>query len=157
MRLFAYFFVNLHRINKVILKHVLSLITMNTKVPEHYLLCYNSSCALAEKCLGNEKDPVVTVVNPLLNGGESCKYFRQHRTVRMAYGMQHAFDNVLAKDIAAIRSSFRRHFGNGPYYSRVKGTRPITPQDQKFINEEFSRNGYKDEVVFDRYEDEIEW
>jgi len=45
-------------------------------MPEHYLLCFNDECVLADECLhrlaarsGRQKDEVVTAVNPVRCSG----------------------------------------------------------------------------------------
>ena len=134
------------------------------KMPEHYLLCYNTSCKLAENCLhrlgavyGNPKDVIVKAVNPKNYNGVSCKYYRPKKTVKMAYGMLHCYDKVLSKDIANLRSDIIQHFGNGSYYERRNGNHPITPEEQQFICKQFQKYGYPEGTVFDQYVDEIDW
>lgn len=129
-----------------------------TGVPEHYVLCYNDNCSKAQTCLrrivakGNYvKDNIVSAVNPALYGGDKCSYYAPNTPVRLAYGMLHTFDNILARDIAAMRNDLREHFGNGSYYRRRNGTQPITPEDQQFIARMFKKYGYDIEPVFDCY------
>ena len=102
------------------------------EVPEHYLLCFNDNCSKAQTCLhrivaqGNYiKDNVVNAVNPARFNETNCTYYAPNTPVRLAYGMLHIFDNVLARDIAAMRNELREHFGNGSYYLRRNGTLPI--------------------------------
>ena len=53
------------------------------KMPEHYLLCFNDECALAENCLHR-----LAARNPVCNGGESCRYYKPNKVSTMAYGMK---------------------------------------------------------------------
>ncbi|MBP5323407.1 MAG: hypothetical protein J6Y84_06400 [Bacteroidaceae bacterium] len=133
-------------------------------IPKEYLRCFNDSCVRAESCLRhiaakqeNTTEETLSVVNPALNSGTSCKFFRPDTTVRMAYGMQHSFDKVLAKDIAAMRKAFLRQFSNSSYYRRRNGQIPISPEEQEFICGVFRSFGYSDENIFDRYEEETAW
>lgn len=133
------------------------------KRPEHYLYCYNETCALAEQCLRYQaakhttpKESVIQVVNAAASSGK-CPYFKEMKIVRMAYGMRHIYDKVLANDIAALRKSIAEHFGNGSYYKRRNAKHPITPKEQEYILRQFGRFGYSEGVEFDEYRDEVEW
>lgn len=133
-------------------------------MPKHYLLCYNDACSQADTCLrrlaaqhGRPADLIVQAVNPQLNSGPSCRYYKPQNVVRMAYGMLHTYDSVLATDIVPLRRAITDSFGNGSYYLRRNGKRVITPDEQQRINQLFRDYGYPDGAVFDRYADEIEW
>ena len=65
------------------------------EAPEHYLLCYNTTCGKAKTCLhqlvacaGINKDAIVECVNPAVNEGENCTYYQQDHIVQMAYGIR---------------------------------------------------------------------
>jgi len=131
-------------------------------MPEHYMLCFNDKCALADECLhrlaarsGRQTDEVVTAVNPVRNSGKSCRYFKPNKVATMAYGMKGSFHEVKADHIASLRNVLIHHFGRGSYYLRRNGLRPITPEEQQFISSIFSNYGY--ETKFDRMEEETEW
>ena len=131
-------------------------------MPEHYLLCFNDNCALADECLhrlaarsGRQKDEVVTAVNPVRYSGKSCRYYKPNKVATMAYGMKGSFHEVKADHIASLRNVLIHHFGRGSYYLRRNGLRPITPEEQQFISSIFSNYGY--ETKFDRMEEETEW
>lgn len=135
-----------------------------SNIPKHYLLCYNETCELAANCLHrlatqheNTEDVILQTVNPKLNSGKSCRYYKPKKVERIAYGMQHTYDKILATDIASLRGAIIAHFGNGSYYLRRNGKQPITPKEQQYINKLFRSHGYPDGAVFDKYVDEIEW
>ena len=131
-------------------------------MPEHYLLCFNDDCALADECLhrlaarsGRQKDEVVTAVNPVCNSEKSCRYYKPNKVVTMAYGMVDSFHEVKADDIAALRNTLINHFGRGSYYLRRNGLRAITPKEQQYSDSVFRKFGYK--VKYDRTEEETQW
>lgn len=131
-------------------------------MPEHYLLCFNDECSMADECLhrlaarsGRQKDEVVTAVNPVRCSGKSCRYYKPNKVATMAYGMKGSFHEVKADHIASLRNVLIHHFGRGSYYLRRNGLRPITPEEQQFISSIFSNHGY--ETKFDRMEEETEW
>lgn len=131
-------------------------------MPKHYLLCFNNECSLADKCLhrlaarsGQQKDEVVTAVNPVRCSGERCQYYQENKVVTIAYGMVDSFHHVKADDIAVLRNTLINHFGRGSYYLRRNGLHPIMPEEQQYISSVFRQFGY--EVTFDRTEEETEW
>lgn len=131
-------------------------------MPEHYLLCFNDDCALADECLhrlaarsGRQTDELVTAVNRVRNSGKSCRYYKPNKVVTMAYGMVDSFHDVKADHIASLRNTLINHFGRGSYYLRRNGLRAITPDEQQYISSIFSHYGY--ETKFDRMEEETEW
>jgi hypothetical protein len=131
-------------------------------MPEHYVLCFNDECALADECLhrlaarsGRQKDEVVTAVNPVCNSGKSCRYYKPNKVATMAYGMKGSFHEVKADHIASLRNHLISHFGRGSYYLRRNGLRPITPDEQQYIASVFRNYGY--ELKFDRTEEETQW
>ena len=133
-------------------------------MPANYLHCYNESCELAETCLhqivarlGISTNSIVKTVNPKYNHGAACRYYRSNEPVRMAYGMSHTYDDVLAADIVPLRRAINSHFGNGMYYKRRNGEKAITPDEQEYISRVFRNHGYPEGASFDRYEDELKW
>ena len=131
-------------------------------MPEHYLLCFNDECPLANNCLhriaaqsGQQKDELVWAVNPKQCCGESCRHYMENKVVTMAYGMVDSFHEVKADDIAALRNTLINHFGRGSYYLRRNGLRAITPKEQQYIDSVFRKFGYK--VKYDRTEEETQW
>ena len=131
-------------------------------MPEHYLLCFNDECPLADNCLhrlaarsGRQKDEVALAVNPARCNGKSCRHYKENKVVTMAYGMKDSFHEVKADHISALRKTLIYHFGHGSYYLRRNGLRPITPDEQKLISSIFRKFGY--EAKYDRMEEETQW
>lgn len=131
-------------------------------MPEHYLLCFNDECVLADECLhrlaarsGRQKDELATAVNPMFCSGESCRYYKPNKKAMMAYGMKDSFHEVKVDHIVALRNTLISHFGRGSYYLRRNGLRPITPEEQQTISGIFHHFGY--EAKFDRMVEETQW
>lgn len=131
-------------------------------MPEHYLLCFNDDCVLADECLhrlaarsGRQMDELVTAVNPACCSGKKCRRFKQNKVATMAYGMIDSFHEVKADHIASLRNTLINHFGRGSYYLRRNGLRAITPEEQQYIGSVFRQFGY--EVKYDRMEEETQW
>ena len=131
-------------------------------MPEHYMLCFNDECPLADSCLhrlaarsGRQKDELVTAVNPARCNGDSCRHYKENKVVTMAYGMVDSFHEVKADHIASLRNTLINHFGRGSYYLRRNGLRAITPEEQQYIGSIFRSFGY--EARYDRTEEETQW
>ena len=131
-------------------------------MPEHYLLCFNDDCPLADTCLrrlaarsGRVKDETVLAVNPARFCGDNCPSYKENKVATLAYGMKHSFHEVKADHIARLRGALIRHFGGGSYYLRRNGLRAITPEEQQYIGSVFQQYGY--EIHFDRTEEETLW
>lgn len=86
--------------------------------PKHYLLCYNTTCKKAKTCLHQivaceniNKEKIVQCVNPSVNSGENCDYYKADRIVRIAYGMEHTFEQSTGsrycKDSRCARQALR--------------------------------------------------
>lgn len=134
------------------------------RMPEHYLLCFNGQCELAESCLhwlatqhGNPKDEFVRAVNPRVCSGRSCRNYRPKRIVTAAFGMLHTFDNVKAKDIAAMRKHIQNYFCRSSYYVRRNGKHRISSEEQAFVSQVFRSYGYTDGATFDCYTEDFDW
>ena len=132
------------------------------KMPKHYLMCFNEECELADSCLRRLaarnkmlNDEVVTAVNPAVNSGRQCKYYKENKLDPIAYGMVDSFHEVKADHISALRNTLINYFGRGSYYLRRNGLRPIPPEEQEYIAGVFRSFGY--EVKFDRVEKETAW
>ena len=131
-------------------------------MPEHYMLCFNDDCPVADECLhrlaarsGRQTDDVVSAVNPVRYSGKSCRYYKPNKVSTMAYGMVDSFHEVKADHIASLRNMLIHHFGRGSYYLRRNGLRPITPEEQQYISSVFRRFGY--EVKYDKTIEETQW
>ena len=131
-------------------------------MPKHYTVCFQTECPLATKCLrrivaqeGVLEDSVVFAVNPARHHGEKCKYFRENKMVRMAYGMVNSYEDVKARHIVRLRRAIINYFGRGSYYLRRNGKHAITPKEQQYIASVFSKYGY--EVQFDSFKEEVQW
>ena len=140
------------------MKNNLDLKTM----PKNYTVCLSKDCPRAEQCLrylavcdNYLTSQQLTVVNPAVNHGEKCKFYRENKVVTMAYGMKDSFHEVKADHLAPLHKALAEEFGRSNFYRLRDGSMTITPQKQHLIRKIFRRFGY--EVVFDRMKDDIFW
>lgn len=130
-----------------------------SKVPSWYVLCTNNDCPLKDNCLrflAGENAPesleLATCVMPkVLKNGE-CRWFDEITVGVWAAGFTRMFDKVLKKDYSAMRKSITAYLhGTKFYYEYKRGEKPLSPQQQLWIQNYVKSLGYEWEVEFDRY------
>ena len=132
-----------------------------SQLPHNWPICYVADCPRKAECMryqvflntspGRTQYPCVL---PTVLKKETCPHFHPIRKVQMAYGFRNIFTNVLARDIATMRSELAAYLGGGGTYYRYRnGKRPLTPTQQAWIQKMFRRYGYTEEVFFDNYKD----
>ncbi len=68
----------------------------------------------------------------------------------LAQGMSNIYDTVDTATASAIKQELQDHFGKGLYYRMKSGEKNITPEQQHYIAETFSRHGVDAPPVYDR-------
>jgi len=135
------------------------------EVPHGYTHCMNEQCPRSAECLRflvglhiSKETPTFSQVNPAYveEQGE-CRYFREIRTIRLAFGFKRIFDNLPHKKAEKIRDIIYRHFGRNTYYRSRSQERPIQPKDQDFILQTFIKEGIEEAPVFEKYIDQYDW
>ena len=126
-------------------------------VPSWYALCTNSQCPLRDDCLhylagasAPESLETATCVMPkVLNNGQ-CRLYDKKTVVVWAEGFSHLYDQVLKNDYTTIRKTITGYLhGAKQYYEYMRGTRPLSPEQQRWITDYMAQCGY--EVTFDRH------
>ena len=129
-------------------------------VPKDYPLCFNDECTRKASCMHFQTH--LTMPQDRLTGpsiyptawqdGE-CKYYREKRLVKKAWGFTHLYDQVPKRDLAEARLSVRSSFsgGNGPYYRVHHGENMISPEKQDEIMKILAQFGSTDGIRFDHY------
>lgn len=134
--------------------------------PVGYVHCLKGECQQAMNCLRYQltlrmpaERPFVTVVNPanVNNNSEVCPYFREDKTIRLAYGMTHLYDSLTYKQANAVKRQLYTYFGRSMYYRIRNKERAITPKEQAFIQTVFERNGVEEKPTFDTYVEQYDW
>lgn len=68
----------------------------------------------------------------------------------MAQGMSNIYDDVSTSVASAIKQELVEHFGQGLYYRMKNGEKPISPEQQAYIIETFTKHGATTPPVFDK-------
>ncbi len=86
-----------------------------------------------------------------------CEHFMQIHLVKMAYGLEKMLDELRKKDVKVFKSSMISYFGSRTSYYRYKlGQTRIIPEQQQYILQWCKDQGYEN-MVFDRYTEELDY
>ncbi|MBO5613744.1 MAG: hypothetical protein J5905_04475 [Prevotella sp.] len=86
-----------------------------------------------------------------MRGGD-CKFFKEIRLVRVAYGFTAMFKEVKNKDVAQLRKDvFGLLSGRSTYYRYHRGEYKLLPEQQEAVKAFFAKHGYTENVSFDHY------
>lgn len=125
---------------------------------EKYIVCYNSSCPLHQRCLRYDvgayvkpSQRILTAVNPHYNkaAGGQCDMFADNTPVRMNVGMRHFYDEMPARIARRIKQRLIDHNCRRTYYKYHNGELPITPSMQAFIERVCQEEGWTGALVFE--------
>lgn len=123
--------------------------------------CFNSQCPMHDDCIhyvtgmflddGHNRG---CAIFPSACHDGKCKYFRQARKIKMAWGFKKLFYNVKQRDASIIRVHLKCYLGShSKYYRYANGIYKLTPEQQERILNIFKRYGYTQGLEFDHYED----
>lgn len=133
-------------------------------LPKDYIFCFLSECPKSKDCArffagqhtGSRE--LGTVVLPAAMNKGKCKCFQQLRKIHGAWGFNKLFDEVKAKDAPSLRKAIKEYLGgNGTYYLYQHGKKLLTPEQQEWIMSLFRRYGYRDELLFEGYQEAYDW
>lgn len=139
--------------------------------PTNYSHCFASpeQCSRCGSCLrsyaaelkANDFRPLMCV-HPLyiekVAQGQPCEYYRKRQFVTIAYGFTHMYDTIPTKLASELKCEIQsRYLSRDIYYRARKGERPLTPQDQEFIAEQFKQLGIEGTPHYDRTEEHLDW
>ena len=129
------------------------------QIPPSYVRCFQGDCPLADTCTRflagqciPEGQECGAAVYPTARRDGDCKYYRQTRVIRAAYGFKALFAEAKQKDSTPLRNRVKEYLGgHGTYYRYLHGERPLMPEQQEWILNLFRRNGYTEDLCFDGY------
>lgn len=135
------------------------------KVPDEYLYCFNAGCPKEKDCIHHFAAEHVAssvkqgqaVFPTALQGDEACGKFKQKRLIKAAWGFSPLFEDVKERHSTILRNKIKDFLGgNGTYYRYHHGDRLLTPEQQAWILDLFSRYGY-DGLHFGGYQEVWDW
>ena len=129
-------------------------------IPWGYDCCFNANCQLRDKCLHyqayllrtDERAFGPAIYPDALKNG-ACKYFREAKPEKMAWGFTHLYDNIPPFRQSEARRSVHAYLGSGMgvYYRYHHGERLLSPRKQQDILNILAMYGSTDGVAFDHY------
>jgi len=127
--------------------------------PKSWYNCFNSACPKAGECMhfmtGKNVPDDVTLGNAIYpnacKNGE-CRFFKQIRMMRGAYGFNTMLNDLKRKDEELLRGMITDYLGsNTTYYKFNRGEKLLTPEQQEWILALFRKYGYTGEKEFEGY------
>lgn len=136
-----------------------------SKVAPTWRYCFCSDCERHEECLRYQTGLHLpddklwgNAVFPTACKNGDCKYFKEIRAVRVAYGFNATFREVMNKDVTSLRKDvFALLGGRSTYYRHHRGEYKLLPEQQEAISALFAKYGYTENVIFDHYCDVLDF
>ena len=127
--------------------------------PKSWRNCFNDTCPKAEECMHhltgkNIPDNLTCgdTVYPNACKDGKCRYFKQIRVMRGAYGFNAILSQFPRTSEERLRAVIKNYLGgHGTYYDYNKGRKLLTPEQQERIVNLFRNNGYTGECEFEGY------
>lgn len=133
---------------------------------DNYPVCFSEKCPLREHCLHSilasytPKDRIyITCVN-LLNPqtqGEDCPQYRKDEPVRMPIGLSTIYYDMPSRIERAIKNHLINVYSRKRYYEYHNGTRPMTPDVERYVRQTIKNFGWPQEPNFAGYVEEYLW
>ncbi|MBM6992922.1 MAG: hypothetical protein I3J02_06640 [Prevotella sp.] len=130
-------------------------------VPPTWPICFLTGCSLASACLRHKAGEHLPAdltfgpaVYPTALSEDRCRWFKETRVMRGAWGFNTIFSDVKLRDSHTLRLALHDYLGSkGSYYRYHSGERLLSPEQQEWIVALFRSKGYEDHLSFDGYSD----
>lgn len=130
-----------------------------------FRVCCKESCTRKEECLRyyvwknyTENENTIICINPLFDGlKDECQFFRQIQPIKLAYGFDKSmYDELPKKKSERLWNKIHNYFGNAEYYRYLRGEKPLFPDQQQFLEQEFRKTGYQGEFLYLKVEEDYD-
>lgn len=130
-----------------------------SQVPSWYTICTNGNCPLCQSCMrylagshAPESLETAVCVMPHMAKDGRCRLYDKKTVVVMAAGFTTLYDQVSKADYTRMRKAITKYLhGAKMYYEYKDGRRALNPEQQKWIKDYVSSQGYDFEVKFDGF------
>ena len=133
---------------------------------ENYQVCYSQICPLREHCLHSilssytPKDRIyifsVNLNNPKMQCAD-CPQFRKDEPIRMPTGLATIYYDMPGRIERAIKNHLINVYSRKRYYEYHNGTRPMTPDVERYVRQVIINAGWTEEPNFNSYVEEYLW
>lgn len=136
-----------------------------TSAPTDYPVCHHADCPQAATCLHQQaysellkKNNYLRLINPCKCSKDGkCKFYRDSKPVVYARGFINFQKNMFPGQYQTFMMILTHKFGRNPYYERRRGETALSPQEQDIVLAALRKAGVKEELRFDKYEENINW
>lgn len=134
-------------------------------IPADFDICLHEDCPRAASCLRQiaykpllEHNRILHLVNPIrCTKDDKCPYYRNSTPITYARGFTNMQRRMFPEQYYRFMSILQSRFGRNAYYERRKGNFALTPKEQKLVLRALRQAGVKEEMKFDRYEENLNW
>ena len=133
---------------------------------DNYPVCFSETCPLREHCLHRilasykPKDRIyitsVNLLNPQMQG-EDCPQYRNDEPVRLPVGLSTIYYDMPSRIERAIKNHLINVYSRKRYYEYHNGTRPMTPDVERYVRQTIKNFGWSQEPNFAGYVEEYLW
>ena len=133
---------------------------------DNYPACFSETCPLREHCLHRiltsykPKDRIyitcVNLQNPQMQG-KDCPQFRKDEPIRMPVGLAAIYYDMPGRMERAIKNHLINVYSRKRYYEYHNGTRPLTPDVERYVRQVMINAGWTEEPRFLNYVEEYLW
>ena len=133
---------------------------------DNYPVCFSETCPLREHCLHRilasykPKDRIyitcVNLLNPQMQG-EDCPQYRHDEPVRLPIGLSTIYYDMPSRIERAIKNHLINVYSRKRYYEYHNGTRPMTPDVERYVRLTIKNFGWTQEPNFAGYVEEYLW
>lgn len=133
---------------------------------DNYEVCYSTICPLREHCLHSilssykPTDRIyvhcVNLNNPKMQCAD-CPQFRKDEPIRMPAGLATIYYDMPRRIERAIKSHLINVYSRKRYYEYHNGTRPMTPDVERYVRQVLKNFGWTEEPRFMGYVEEYLW
>lgn len=136
------------------------------KKADTYEVCYSSVCPLREHCLHSILSsyvpadrvyvPTVNLNNPKMQR-DDCPQFRKDEPIRMPIGLATIYYDMPSRIERTIKNHLINVYSRKRYYEYHNGTRPLTPDVERYVRQVIKNAGWTEEPSFGGYVEEFLW
>lgn len=133
---------------------------------DNYAVCYSTICPHREHCLHSilasykPQDRIYTtcvnLANPQMQR-EDCPQFSKDEPIRMPNGLSTIYYDMPGRMERAIKNHLINVYSRKRYYEYHNGTRPLTPDVERYVRQTLRNYGWHAEPIFAGYVEEYLW
>jgi len=131
-----------------------------------YGVCYTTTCPLREHCLRSILTNYVpadrtfshsiNLNNPQMQH-DGCPMYRNDEPIRMPIRLSSIYYDMPSRIERGVKQHLINVYSRKRYYEYHNGTRPLTPDVERYVRQTLKSAGWTDEPRFLEYTEEFLW